>query len=701
MSVCGILISSNNLSGLTANVVYFPESGGTIDLGTQVFPFTYYTDYYYGTYSCYVPTYNYAYDLVIAGPTPTPTVTSTQTSTPTPTQTSSQTPTNTQTSTPTSTATPTVTPTVTPTNTPSNTATPSTTASAGLTPTATETQTATPTETPTQTPTNTETPTNTPTNTETPTPTNTETPTNTPTNTESPTPTSTETPTPTNTETQTPTPTVTPSEGIFINPIIITTDEYISVGNNQYLMFVDPIPEPTPSSTVTPTPTETETPTPTPTNTETSTPTNTETSTPTPTNTETPTNTATPTNTTTVTPTPTSAATPNFIVSVSQVGPDVVWSGSGSFNLAALSLVSSGNNGSAFSALAGIWAVGPTTSCQRYGGASLTGYSNTFGNNLVVPTPISSGSTFGITVGGVTNRVVIVPSGYTSNTVISGTATYPSATIASMGLTPGTYTWAWGSGANSSSIVMTIEGSSVSPTPTATNTETPTVTPTNTSTPTNTLTVTPTPNLVTSGLIMQLDANITASYPGSGTTIFDLTGSFNNTLSGGATFTTLNGIKCFDCSTATESIQVSGTGPSLPTTGYTYVTWARIIPSSVGWRSLLRTNNNLPILVEQGTDNLGYYNTVFRDSGYDVTSVEEVWVQYAVVGDNTLSIFYINGTQVGSVAFGAGGDTHVMWGNNLLAGQPFGYLANLYFYNRKLNLSEITQQYNFLAPRFV
>ena len=73
MSVCGILISSNNLSGLTANVVYFPESGGTIDLGTQVMPFTYYTDYYYGTYSCYIPTYNYTYDLVIAGLTPTPT----------------------------------------------------------------------------------------------------------------------------------------------------------------------------------------------------------------------------------------------------------------------------------------------------------------------------------------------------------------------------------------------------------------------------------------------------------------------------------------------------------------------------------------------------------------------------------------------------------------------------------------------------
>jgi hypothetical protein len=210
-----------------------------------------------------------------------------------------------------------------------------------------------------------------------------------------------------------------------------------------------------------------------------------------------------------------------------------------------------------------------------------------------------------------------------------------------------------------------------------------------------------TPNLVTSGLIMQLDANETDSYPGSGTTVFNLqSGSYNHTLTG-ATYTVLDGIKCFDCTTGTKRVVVDGTGPTLPTSGYTYITWARIISSSANWRSLLRTNNSVPLLVEVATDNLGYYDSVFRDSGYDVTPDEDVWVQYAVVGDDTSSIFYINGTQVGTVAYGAGGDTHLEWGNNVTAGQPFGYIANLYFYNRKLTLGEITQQYNYLAPRFV
>jgi hypothetical protein len=75
--------------------------------------------------------------------------------------------------------------------------------------------------------------------------------------------------------------------------------------------------------------------------------------------------------------------------------------------------------------------------------------------------------------------------------------------------------------------------------------------------------------------------------------------------------------------------------------------------------------------------------------------------QWAVVGDNSSQTFYINGSQVGiTIAFGAGGTPHWGWGNNDLSGQPWGYVANLYLYNRQLSLSEITQQYNFLAPRF-
>ena len=209
---------------------------------------------------------------------------------------------------------------------------------------------------------------------------------------------------------------------------------------------------------------------------------------------------------------------------------------------------------------------------------------------------------------------------------------------------------------------------------------------------------------VSSGLIIQLDANSSSSYPGTGTTVFDITGSYNHTLIG-ATYTVLNGIKCFDCTTGTNRVDVNGTGPTLPTSGYTYITWTRLKTSTAVFRTLLYTKGSTkitPITIPDGTNTLGYWDTAFRSSGYDVASSGDVWVQFAVVGDNSSQTFYINGSQVGTpIAFGNGGNTHWGWGNNDLVPQPWGYVANMYLYNRKLSLSEIIQQYSFLAPRFV
>jgi hypothetical protein len=142
----------------------------------------------------------------------------------------------------------------------------------------------------------------------------------------------------------------------------------------------------------------------------------------------------------------------DFNVTISQVGSDVVWSGSGKFNLTALTSAGTASIGGGFQANQAIWMIGPIVTVETYSG-SIT-YPATFGSGGVGVTS-NTGSTFGILPGG-SGRLLYVPSGYTSNSVISGTSTYNSTTIAGMGLTPGTYTWSWGSGANSSSLVMVI-----------------------------------------------------------------------------------------------------------------------------------------------------------------------------------------------------------------------------------------------------
>ncbi len=208
--------------------------------------------------------------------------------------------------------------------------------------------------------------------------------------------------------------------------------------------------------------------------------------------------------------------------------------------------------------------------------------------------------------------------------------------------------------------------------------------------------------LVTSGLVIQLDAYNVSSYPGTGTSVFDITSGFTHTLADTATYTTLYGVKTFDCTSGSKKLLCNGTGPTLPTTGYTYVSWARVIISSTTYRTLFRTlPNDHPLLIQIGTDNLGYFDNdtaAFQDSGYDITPIEDLWVQYTVVGDTSSSIFYINGTQVGTTSSGASGNTHNAWGG--WTTQPFGYVANMFYYNRKLNLAEITQNYNYLSSRF-
>jgi hypothetical protein len=82
-----IQITTDSFDGQTAVITYYPDTGGTINLGTHVLPYDYNSNYYYGTYSLYFPAFDTTCTLVIANQTPTPTTTNTPTPTVTPTMT--------------------------------------------------------------------------------------------------------------------------------------------------------------------------------------------------------------------------------------------------------------------------------------------------------------------------------------------------------------------------------------------------------------------------------------------------------------------------------------------------------------------------------------------------------------------------------------------------------------------------------------
>ena len=147
----------------------------------------------------------------------------------------------------------------------------------------------------------------------------------------------------------------------------------------------------------------------------------------------------------------TQSARANFIATINQVGTDVVVTGSGTIDLTGLSFFA---NGSAPSAMIipiqGLLALnhGPV---QFY--ANISGPFS-FGMGGTTLASSSSGDAVGLE--GLGSNRLFVPSGYLSGNPLSDTSTYNNETFASLGITPGTYTWTWGTGIHADSFTLQI-----------------------------------------------------------------------------------------------------------------------------------------------------------------------------------------------------------------------------------------------------
>jgi hypothetical protein len=127
-----------------------------------------------------------------------------------------------------------------------------------------------------------------------------------------------------------------------------------------------------------------------------------------------------------------------YVVTIKEVGFNVVATGSGEFNLTGLSPGLIGTFSSEvqpLSALIFTGALGNTTLYSGLSGPSTFGIGGSTGASSGI-----SGDIVGL------SRVdgLYVPLGYVSGNPLSDSATYDNATLASLGITPGTYVWTWG-----------------------------------------------------------------------------------------------------------------------------------------------------------------------------------------------------------------------------------------------------------------
>ena len=212
------------------------------------------------------------------------------------------------------------------------------------------------------------------------------------------------------------------------------------------------------------------------------------------------------------------------------------------------------------------------------------------------------------------------------------------------------------------------------------------------------------PNISKDGLVLALDPASPKSYPGTGTTWFDLSGNSNDTtLFNSPTYTNSN-VHTFNFDEVDDYAKVNNTS-ILSTTTYTKIVAFR--PETSTSNIVSGGDNSQHAFWMNGSSTTLYsgHNGVWDIVNYSPGDMLNQWWIGAVTFSTTTGwVLYLNGEQVDTstatttytgtaneVRIGAFNDAE-----NLFDGD----IANVYIYNRVLSAIEIQQNYNAIKSRF-
>lgn len=228
---------------------------------------------------------------------------------------------------------------------------------------------------------------------------------------------------------------------------------------------------------------------------------------------------------------------------------------------------------------------------------------------------------------------------------------------------------------------------------------------------------------VQDGLIFHLDAGNDKSYPGSGTTVYDLTGRGNtSTFAGAGTTYTSSNAGAFSLNgSSTATINIGTCNRYFPMPSFTLETWVRSsgLGSGMTLGGIIGLSYGTVVYIEaNGTVSFANYST---DAGYpgvydlshNVSTVnffDDIWHHIACTRSPSTYEVYID-----SVRRGSGGVSVPTWsGTNIwssmdgtLGNNPNdafyrlkGFLSLPKIYNRALSANEVLQNYNAAKSRF-
>lgn len=209
------------------------------------------------------------------------------------------------------------------------------------------------------------------------------------------------------------------------------------------------------------------------------------------------------------------------------------------------------------------------------------------------------------------------------------------------------------------------------------------------------------PNIITDGLVLNLDAGNTKSYPGTGTTWTDRSGFGNNgTLINGTGYSPTDvGSVSFDGSDGFVRIN-NGTGVNISNV-FSVLVWVKFN----AFNTVLLGSNDFG---DSGYPMYILQNQIYIAAGGAFTSIQNIglptnqWTHIAVLRNNTSVSWYKNGTIIGSSTLNSSASNVVKSIGGYNAGGFYlnGNISSVEIYNRALSASEVLQNYNATKGRF-
>ena len=210
------------------------------------------------------------------------------------------------------------------------------------------------------------------------------------------------------------------------------------------------------------------------------------------------------------------------------------------------------------------------------------------------------------------------------------------------------------------------------------------------------------PNLITNGLVLYLDATNPKSYPGNGTTWYDLSGNKKNgTIVNSPSFDSEN--KYFDFDGTNETVTISNPlNQSALEQEWTVSAWINIT-DKVSQTLVDGLNRDLFVCYTQGDNSLLYLNASADDYytyGGDLGGIGWVMATFRFRNSDGYRTIYRNGIDISTTG---PNNTSTPFGQDstfTLFGALEGYVSKISMYNRVLTDDEVLQNYNATKTKF-